>query len=259
MKNTKNTIKTLVESINTTCKDYAKEERESNFNAFKENTLKALSKGNNLSTKESNVITSAYGIKNAFINSLKMDKKETLEDLSDVENNVVSKFIAFASKQVASELKALDNAIYSTYEPLKIDNYDAFNECMKTLIAMTITKDLYKFIRAYMFTTDKALSKKAYVKKFVDLFTALKEVQGTYSLKFENVTLKRIYKEVVVTNFNTTNYTYEDLKAFVMDTPYKNELVNNDMVKDTKVLRKALKNALVLTSEEMDVYHELFQ
>ena len=260
MKKTIEMIKNELESMNFTCKVITKEEREKSFITFKSDTLKALSKGFILTTKESNNITSAYAIKNAFVNGLKVDKMELLKDEKDESiRKVYAKVLSFASSQASKELKESDTCIYSSYEMIKNNDFKSFNEFTIQLLGIQATKELFNFIRAYMFTTEKELSKKAYVNKFIALIIALKEYQGNYSIKYESVTFKHIIKDIKVSTFDKTNYTYEDLKAVVSLTEYKKELVNNNMQVDTKVLNKALKEVLLLNEEEEELYYELFK
>ena len=260
MKKTIEMIKNELESMNFTCKVITKEERQKNFETFKESTLKALSKGFTLTTKESNNISSAYAIKNAFVNGLKVDKMELLKDEENEEVKALyNKVLSFASAQASKQLKESDACVYASYEMIKTNNFEAFKEFTTQVLGVSATKELFAFLKAYMFTTEKELSKKAYVKKFIDLIIALKEYQGNYSVKYESVTFKHIYKDIIVDTFNKNDYTYEALKVLVSKTEYKNELVNNNMIIDNKVLKKALKEVLILTKEEESLYYELFK
>ena len=262
MKKTIENITTNLSTLNLACTLISKNERTENFKTFKTNTLEEITKnGFVLNSKESNLFTSAYGMKNAFVTCLKDDKMLLCENENDeTVKAVYSKTLRFASAQVEKALKNANDSIYSTYEMVKLNNYDLFNVWTENTLNIKASKHFFTFLKAYMFTTEKELSKKAYVKKFIDLLIALKEYQGTYSLKFEKVTFKHIIKDIKVSSINLAlGYTYEDLKALVSLTDYKNELVNDNMILDTKVLNKAKKDILFLTEEEEKVFYEIFK
>lgn len=261
MKKTIEMIKNEVSELKVTVRKVANAQREESYTKFKNDTLSELSKGFTLNTKESNVLASAYNVKKAFITSLKEDKRvELKENTSELVESVYSKVLSHAVKRVNAELKEVNTMVYDTYEPLKNNDIKVFNEYVIDLLGKEVTPAFFKFLRAYMFTTsEKGLSKNAYVNKFIELVTALKVHQKNFNSKFESVSFDKITKDIKVSTFNTINYTYEDLKALVTYAGYGNELVNDNMITDTKVLKKALKEVLILTKEEEDMYYELFK
>ena len=259
MLKTMNTIHDYVSNLTTTCVTATKVQRADSFKIFTTDTLSMLSASMQLNSKASNDLTSAYGVRDAFANALNTFKAFALEDEKDaVTIDTWAKVTRHAVAMVSRELKAVDTAIYATYEPLKKNDVQAFAKAFNELVGVPCTDVFFNFMRAYMFSVSKELSRKAYARKFVDLLTAMKVYQGNFSLKMEKVSMKRIFNDISVSTLNPDAITtYEDLKAFVSESAYAKELVNNNMFEDMKVLKKAKKDVLVLTAEEYAVYQEL--
>lgn len=260
MKNTIENMKNHLAVISTETKEVTKKERDENFKLFTESTYSELSKGMLLATKESNAISSVYGIQKNFIECLKEEKLSECENSDLITCHVYAKIMRFASRNVSSALIDLEKSIYATYEPLKKGNFEEYSSMINNLLGIPSSREFYDFNRAYMFTTEKQLSRKAYAKKFVELVTGMKLYQKNFSEKYENVTFKHVTKDVKVTTINPDSITmYEELKAYIHDAGLSSKMVNDNMGVDMKLISQAKKVVVSLTEEEYAIYSEIFK
>lgn len=266
MKKAINSIQKTMESIIITEKvKRSEEEISSSLKNFKAGMLEDLSKGFDLSTKESNKPVQVYQTSIAFKEDLKEDFKDNYkEDLSEEENKVLNMFISRVSSQVNSATKPLKNEVYKIYIYIEENKQDKVNELFKNLFGVIPTERVLTYLKdkALKLDKDKAISKNEWYKEVMLLIIALKKYQGNYSSKTTTKKLNSVFKEVkksIFTHDTTQAIDYSYIIDMVNATSYADKLVKTNYEYDYSLFKKAKKELFFMSDNEYETLVEVLE